>query len=52
MGEKAAKVLSAHFRTFDALAAATVDELTEINDVGGVTAGASWTIWRPPSPRT
>ena len=38
VGEKAAKVLSAHFRTFDALAAATVDELTEINDVGGVTA--------------
>lgn len=38
VGEKAAKVLSAHFRTFDALAAATVDELTAINDVGGITA--------------
>ncbi|MDO4316181.1 MAG: NAD-dependent DNA ligase LigA, partial [Oscillospiraceae bacterium] len=38
VGEKAAKVLSAHFRTFDALAAATVEELTAINDVGGVTA--------------
>ena len=38
VGEKAAKVLSAHFKTLDALAAATVDELTEIDDVGGVTA--------------
>ena len=38
VGEKAAKVLSTHFQTFDALAAATVDELTAINDVGGVTA--------------
>ena len=38
VGEKAAKVLAAHFQTFDALAAATVDELTEIDDVGGVTA--------------
>ena len=38
VGEKAAKVLAAHFRTMDALRAATVDELTEIDDVGGVTA--------------
>lgn len=38
VGEKAAKVLSAHFRTFDALAAATAEELTEINDVGAITA--------------
>lgn len=38
VGEKAAKVLSAHFRTMDALSAASVEELTEINDVGGVTA--------------
>ena len=38
VGEKAAKVLSAHFRTMDALCAASVEELTEINDVGGVTA--------------
>ena len=38
VGEKAAKVLAAHFRTFDSLAAATVEELTEINDVGEVTA--------------
>ena len=38
VGEKAAKVLAAHFRTFDAFAAASVDELTEINDVGSITA--------------
>lgn len=38
VGEKAAKVLAAHFRTFDALEAATAEELTEINDVGAITA--------------
>jgi len=38
VGEKAAKVLSSHFKTIDALCSASVDELTEINDVGAVTA--------------
>ena len=38
VGEKAAKTLAAHFRHLDALSAATVEELTEIDDVGGVTA--------------
>lgn len=38
VGEKAAKVLSTHFRTMDALIAASVEELTEIDDVGGITA--------------
>jgi DNA ligase (NAD+) len=38
VGEKAAKVLASHFRTFEAFEAATVDELTEINDVGAITA--------------
>ncbi|MDE6455868.1 MAG: NAD-dependent DNA ligase LigA, partial [Dysosmobacter sp.] len=38
VGEKAAKVLSSHFGTMDALCAAGVEELTEIDDVGGVTA--------------
>lgn len=38
VGEKAAKVLAAHFMTFDIMAAATVEELTEIDDVGAVTA--------------
>ena len=38
VGEKAGKVLASHFRTMDALMAATEEELTEINDVGAVTA--------------
>ena len=38
VGEKAAKVLASHFRTFDAFAAAETEELTEINDVGAITA--------------
>ena len=44
VGEKAAKVLAAHFGTMDALAAATEEELTAINDVGPITAAyiRSW----------
>lgn len=38
VGVKAAKVLATHFRSFDALAAASEEELTEINDVGDITA--------------
>ena len=38
VGEKAGKVLAAHFGTFDALAAASLEELTAIEDVGPVTA--------------
>ena len=38
VGEKAAKVLAVHFGTFDALADASEDELTAIDDIGGVTA--------------
>ena len=38
VGEKAAKVLAMHFKTMDALMAATEEELTEINDVGAITA--------------
>ena len=38
VGEKAGKVLAAHFREMDALMAATEEELTEISDVGAVTA--------------
>ena len=37
-GEKAAKVLALRFGTMDALAAATEEELTTINDVGPITA--------------
>ncbi len=38
VGVKAAGTLSMHFKTFDALAAASLEELTEIADVGAVTA--------------
>ena len=38
VGTKAAKVLARRFRTLDALAAATVDELTAVPDIGGITA--------------
>ena len=38
MGDKAAKILAARFGSFDALAAATEEELTAIDDVGQVTA--------------
>ncbi len=37
-GEKAAKTLSAHFGSMEALAAATEEELTAIDDVGSITA--------------
>lgn len=38
VGEKAAKVLARHFRSFSALASATAEDLTEIDDVGEITA--------------
>jgi DNA ligase (NAD+) len=38
VGTKAAKVLSRTFQTLDRLAAATVEELTEVPDIGGITA--------------
>ena len=38
VGAKAAQVLAARFGSLDALAAATEEELTEIPDVGGITA--------------
>jgi len=38
VGVKAAKVLAGHFKSFDALAAASLEELTEISDVGAITA--------------
>lgn len=39
VGQKAGKTLAAYFRTFDAFAAASEEELTAIDDVGAVTAG-------------
>ena len=38
VGDKAAKVLASHFGTLDALAQATEEELTAIDDVGSITA--------------
>ena len=38
VGVKAARVLANHFKSFDALAAASLEELTEIDDVGAITA--------------
>lgn len=38
VGQKAGKVLASHFKTFDAFAAATAEELTAIDDVGAITA--------------
>ena len=39
VGQKAAKVLALHFGTMDALASAGEEELTAIDDIGGITAG-------------
>ena len=38
VGQKAGKILASHFGSFDALAQATEEELTAIDDVGGITA--------------
>ena len=38
VGAKTGKVLASHFGNLDALMAATVEELTEVSDVGAVTA--------------
>ena len=38
VGAKTGKVLAAHFGSMDALAAASVEELTEVEDIGAVTA--------------
>jgi len=38
VGEKAAQVLAKHFETLDAVSHATVEELTEIDDIGSITA--------------
>ena len=38
VGAKTGKVLASHFGSMDALANASIEELTEVSDVGGVTA--------------
>ena len=44
VGQKAGKILAAHFGSLDALMAAGEEELTEIPDIGGITAHsiAAW----------
>ncbi len=44
VGDKAAKILASHFGTLEALASAPSEELTEIDDIGAVTAASirSW----------
>lgn len=39
VGSKASKVLARHFGTMDRLMSATVEELTEVSDIGPITAG-------------
>ncbi len=39
VGQKASKVLAAHYEELDSLKAATAEELTSIPDIGAVTAG-------------
>ncbi|MDO4500777.1 MAG: NAD-dependent DNA ligase LigA [Erysipelotrichaceae bacterium] len=38
VGEKAAKLLASHFKTMDALMDATLEELSDIKDIGPITA--------------
>ena len=38
VGQKAGKILAARFRTLDALQRASLEELTAVDDVGGITA--------------
>jgi DNA ligase (NAD+) len=38
VGAKTGKVLASHFGSMDALASASIEELTQVSDVGGVTA--------------
>ncbi|HPE16287.1 MAG TPA: NAD-dependent DNA ligase LigA [Oscillospiraceae bacterium] len=44
IGEKAAKLLAGHFGSLDALAAASEEELTQVPEIGGITARSliSW----------
>lgn len=48
VGQKAAKILAIRFRTLDALRAASVEELTQVDDIGEITAQSLWTWLRSP----
>ena len=44
VGQKAGKVLAAHFKTMEAIQSATLEELTQVADIGAITAQSilSW----------
>lgn len=42
VGQKAGKILAARFGTMEALRAASVEVLTEVNDIGAITAQSLW----------
>ena len=42
VGQKAGKILAAHFSTMDALLAATEEDFTAVPDVGAITAKSLW----------
>ncbi len=46
VGETAAKLLARHFKTMDALASATMQELTDVNGIGEVIARSVTTYFR------
>ncbi len=46
VGKSAAQALMNHFGTFDALAAATEEEMTAINDIGPISAQCVYTYFR------
>ncbi len=48
VGKSAAQALLNHFGTVDALAAATVDEMVEIDDIGPISAQAVYDYFRQP----
>lgn len=46
VGENTSRILSAHFKTLDAIKSAEIDELTSLNDVGQITAEAIHSFFR------
>lgn len=48
VGAKTGKVLASHFGSLDALMTATREELTQVSDVGAVTAENIWSWFRQP----
>lgn len=51
VGETAAKLLARHFRSIDALAAASLQQLTDVNGIGEVIAGSVISYFNDPANR-